>query len=171
MKKHGQGTHSTKMGADKLTESTPNAPKFICPNRLPKPKSLVFRWKRLHWASVVRGYNGRTQGKQLSIVEQMFSSMVILKFALKKKCRIWQAHWIFFLTPPLILTCSLIEVMKSRPPKTKPKICTAPLEIDFFFIFRDISIQLWFYFAPRRLKEEVSDILYFDNKNDKNSQP
>ena len=39
--KNGQGTHSTKMGADKLTESTPNTPKFICPNCLPKPKSLV----------------------------------------------------------------------------------------------------------------------------------
>jgi hypothetical protein len=43
--KHGQGTHSTKMGADKLTENTPNAPKFICPNCLFKPKSLGFRWK------------------------------------------------------------------------------------------------------------------------------
>ena len=36
--KHGQGTHSTKMGADKLSENTPNAP--IC---LPKPKSLGFQ--------------------------------------------------------------------------------------------------------------------------------
>ena len=39
------------MGADK---SPKNTPKFICPNCLPKPKSLGFRWKRLHWASVVR---------------------------------------------------------------------------------------------------------------------
>ena len=31
IEKHGQGTHSTKMGADKLAENTPNAPKFICP--------------------------------------------------------------------------------------------------------------------------------------------
>ena len=30
---------------------TPNAPKFICPNCLPKPKSLWFWWKK---ASVVR---------------------------------------------------------------------------------------------------------------------
>ena len=153
MGKHGQGTHSIKMG--EIGRKYPKCPKIY----LSKLSAKVwdFDEKRLHWASLVRGYNGRTQGKQLSIVEQMFSSMVILKFALKKKCRIWQAHWIFFLTPPLILTCSLIEVMKSRPPKTKPKICTAPLEIDFFFIFRDISIQLWFYFAPRRLKAEVSD--------------
>ena len=28
--KHGQGTHSTKMGADKSAENTPNAPKFVC---------------------------------------------------------------------------------------------------------------------------------------------
>ena len=34
---------STKMGADKLAENTPNAPKFIGPNCLPKPKSLGFR--------------------------------------------------------------------------------------------------------------------------------
>ena len=33
----------TKMGADKAAENTPNAPKFICPNCLPKPKSLGFR--------------------------------------------------------------------------------------------------------------------------------
>ena len=44
--KHGQGTHCTKMGADKLAEYTPNAPKFICPNCLPKPKSFGFRWKK-----------------------------------------------------------------------------------------------------------------------------
>ena len=45
-KKHGQGTHSTQMGqmgADKLAENTPKAPKCICPNCLPKPKSFGFR--------------------------------------------------------------------------------------------------------------------------------
>ena len=41
----GQGTHSTKMGADKLAENIPNAPKSI----------WDFDEKRLHWASVVRG--------------------------------------------------------------------------------------------------------------------
>ena len=51
----GQGTHSTKMGADKLAENTQNAPKFICPNCLPKPKSLGFQYKRFHWATVVCG--------------------------------------------------------------------------------------------------------------------
>ena len=45
---------STKMGADKLFENTPNAPKVICPNCLPKPKSLGFWWKKIHWVSVVR---------------------------------------------------------------------------------------------------------------------
>jgi hypothetical protein len=34
IEKHGQGTHNTKMGADKLVENTPNAPiffaKFVC---------------------------------------------------------------------------------------------------------------------------------------------
>ena len=32
-----QGTHSTKIGADKSAENTPNDPKLICPNCLPKP--------------------------------------------------------------------------------------------------------------------------------------
>ena len=44
--KHGQGIHSTEMGADKSAENTPNAPKFICPICLPKPKSLEFWWKK-----------------------------------------------------------------------------------------------------------------------------
>ena len=39
-------THSTKMGADKLAENTPNTPKFVYPNCLLKPKSLGFRWKK-----------------------------------------------------------------------------------------------------------------------------
>ena len=44
--KHGQGTHITKMGADKSAENTPTAPKFICPICLPRPKSLGFWWKK-----------------------------------------------------------------------------------------------------------------------------
>ena len=34
------------MGADKSDKNTPNAQKFICPNCLPKLKSLGFRWKK-----------------------------------------------------------------------------------------------------------------------------
>ena len=41
--KHTQGTHSTKICADKSAENTPNDLKLICPNCLPKPKSLGFR--------------------------------------------------------------------------------------------------------------------------------
>ena len=41
------------MGADSSAENTPNAPEFICPICLPKPKSLDFNEKRLHWAAVV----------------------------------------------------------------------------------------------------------------------
>ena len=40
MEKHGQGTHSIKMGADNLAE---NAPELICPICLPKPKSSGFQ--------------------------------------------------------------------------------------------------------------------------------
>ena len=48
------------MGADKLAENIPNAPKFICPNCLTKPKRLGFRWKkssldvRSPWATLYR---------------------------------------------------------------------------------------------------------------------
>ena len=42
------------MGGDKLAKNTANAPKFICPISLLKPKILGFRWKkRLHRASEV----------------------------------------------------------------------------------------------------------------------
>ena len=34
------------MGADSLAENTQNAPEFICPICLPKPKSLAFQWKK-----------------------------------------------------------------------------------------------------------------------------
>jgi hypothetical protein len=45
------------MGADSSAENTPNAPEFICPIYLPKPKSSGFQWKKkLHWASVVRDF-------------------------------------------------------------------------------------------------------------------
>ena len=39
---HGEGTHSAKMGADILAENTPNAPQFIGPICLLKPKSLGY---------------------------------------------------------------------------------------------------------------------------------
>ena len=45
MARPGQ-THSTKLGADKSAENTPNAPRFICLNCLPKPKSFEFLWKK-----------------------------------------------------------------------------------------------------------------------------
>ena len=38
-----KGLTSTKMGADSLAENTPNAPEFICPICLPKPKSSGFQ--------------------------------------------------------------------------------------------------------------------------------
>ena len=44
MKNIGEGTHSTKMGADKLAETTPNAPK-ICLLKL-LSKSSEFQSKK-----------------------------------------------------------------------------------------------------------------------------
>ena len=68
-----------------------------------------------------------------------WETSIRLWFYFAQKVQVLGNLLIFFLMPPLILTCSLIEVMKSRPPKTKPKICTAMLEFNFFFIFQDIS--------------------------------
>ena len=64
--KHGQGTNSTKMGADKSAVNTPNAQKFIYPNCLPKLNSLGFDEKRLNWASVVRGANNVCQEQNIN---------------------------------------------------------------------------------------------------------
>ena len=52
--KHGQGTHSTKMGADKLLENTQMLQNLSTQIVSQKPKSLDFDEKKLHWASVVR---------------------------------------------------------------------------------------------------------------------
>ena len=42
---HWQGNHSTKMGADKLAENTPNAPKVICPICLRNPVETLQQLK------------------------------------------------------------------------------------------------------------------------------
>ena len=46
MKNIGEETHSTKMGADKLAETTPNAPKICLLKLLSKPKSSEFQSKK-----------------------------------------------------------------------------------------------------------------------------
>ena len=53
----GQGTHSTKMSADKSAENISNAPKLSAQIVYPSPKVWDFNEKRLHWASVVRARN------------------------------------------------------------------------------------------------------------------
>ena len=57
--KHGQGTHSTKMGAEELPK-IPQMPQnlsaqIVCPS----PKVWDFDEKRLHCVSVVRCFNSR----------------------------------------------------------------------------------------------------------------
>ena len=37
---------TSKLGADSLAENTTNAPEFICPICLPKPKRSGFQWKK-----------------------------------------------------------------------------------------------------------------------------
>ena len=66
------------MGADKLAENTPNATKIVAPNCLPKPKSLDFDEKRLHWASVVRiSYESTIMKKTRKIQLQVFSGFLV----------------------------------------------------------------------------------------------
>ena len=48
-RKHGQGTHSTKMGAEKCPMPENLSAQIVCPS----PKVWDFDEKRLHWASVV----------------------------------------------------------------------------------------------------------------------
>ena len=55
--KHGQGTQSTKMGADSLAKNTLNASTNFSPICLPKPKSLGFLKRSSLCVSVVRDSN------------------------------------------------------------------------------------------------------------------
>ena len=49
--KHGKGTQSTKIGADKLIQDTPNAPKTNVPN--------LFAQDQMFEISMKKGYIGR----------------------------------------------------------------------------------------------------------------
>ena len=54
------------MGADSLAKKTPNAPEFICPICLPKPKSSGFQWKKasLGVRSPCQGWNMALQTRK-----------------------------------------------------------------------------------------------------------
>ena len=53
--KHGQGTHSTKMGADKSFKKNPKFPKIYLPDLSAQAhNSVSFNEKRLDWVPVVR---------------------------------------------------------------------------------------------------------------------
>ena len=58
MKKHRQGTHSTKMGADIPAENIPNPSKDFSPKCLPKPKSSKILKKQDRRYSDPRALNG-----------------------------------------------------------------------------------------------------------------
>ena len=76
------------MSADKLAETTPDAPKFICPNCLPKPKVLDFNEKRLHWASVVRVYSQKL-AKTNNHREVFINKNTFAFNKNKKRTRLW----------------------------------------------------------------------------------
>ena len=63
--KNGHGTHSTKMGADKLVKNTPNAPKSIYPNCPPSWKVWDFDEKRLFGASIVHAQKKKYSNLQV----------------------------------------------------------------------------------------------------------
>ena len=65
-RKHGQGTHSARMGADSSAESTWNASLNFSPICLPKLKSLRFLKKTLR-VSVVRGFIDCDAGLHLHV--------------------------------------------------------------------------------------------------------
>ena len=53
--KHGQGTHSVKMGADKSFEKSPKCPKTYLPKLSAQTQKFgIFYKERLYWASLVR---------------------------------------------------------------------------------------------------------------------
>ena len=55
--KHGQGTHNTKMGADKVFGKYPKCPKLYLPKLSAQAQKfeILMKKRRLHWVSVVRG--------------------------------------------------------------------------------------------------------------------
>ena len=72
------------MGADKLAENNPNAPKIICPIHLPKPKILGFQWKKASSASVVRAL---IQGYMSNVLK----NIILIKHQTLPK-QIWSAR-------------------------------------------------------------------------------
>ena len=60
IRKHGQGTHSTKMGADSPAKNTPNASKNFCSS----PKVRDF-WKKALRVSLVRVQNETYKIKEI----------------------------------------------------------------------------------------------------------
>ena len=56
------------MDADKSAKNTPSAPKFICPIRLPKPKSMGFWWKKASLG--VRSLCSKQINKEVTKIEK-----------------------------------------------------------------------------------------------------
>lgn len=65
--KHGQGTHCTKMGADKSAENTTNAPKFIYPRNHMLQCLSVPRFQK--WVKKSGQPVGVSFGKKLLVTE------------------------------------------------------------------------------------------------------
>ena len=80
--KHGQGTHSTEMGADSSAENTPNASKNISPKCLPKPKSSRFLKKSSLWESVVHAITQKTNNGHTNKVGCWY---FLINFSLKSR--------------------------------------------------------------------------------------
>ena len=94
MVSNGQRTRSTKMGADKFAQNTPNTPKFICPNCLSKPKML-------RWASVVREIN-QALSERNSYYAALYCQMKNVRYLLA------------FLEPIFLLISELVNYVTPR---------------------------------------------------------
>ena len=101
------------MGADISAENTPE---FICPLRLPKPRRSGFQWKRLHWASVVRGRTHMSDSADFKDIIQIILihnlKVKLLSFDEKIVRTLRGSNLRFFLSNHLVHVFLYVEILK-----------------------------------------------------------
>ena len=100
------------MGAHEKAENTPNAPKFIFPNFLPKSKSLGFRWKKgfigrpiSHITRISRNFQLTDSGNSFQLLAWTKSDVTILKRSNKQ-------HILMRQKPVFCSICCLFDLFK-----------------------------------------------------------
>ena len=136
--KHGQGTHSTKMGADKSAEYMyPKCPEIY----LPKPKSLGFGWKKTSLG--VRVLNRRCSGNLLGTLVRQSKKVSKIKPALKHDILLsWTLVFEYhFLTNG---TYYRVRNKQKKPLEKSPKInIRSPMFIPDSWVYRTTRIFEW----------------------------